>query len=151
MNLLLRNYRFTFDWKALLLFVLVMVPNVVWMCLPWTTDVLHNGSAYPAVGVIARIFQVVAVACLIFVGRREKPKHGYTTVLFSVLSLVVYYVAWAAYFAKIDHAAVILSLSLFGGLSLLFYGIDRRNLPAVVFTGLFLVFHFTASLLDFIL
>ena len=52
------RYRFGFDFRGLLLFLLVMLPNFIWLAVPVPNDVLRADSVTPVVDVIASVFAV---------------------------------------------------------------------------------------------
>lgn len=148
----LQNYRFTFDWKALVAFALVMLPNLIWACLGRTDDILHYASSYPWINITARVFQAIALPLFVFVENKEAGKIGFSTpVILSIVAIGIYYVAWIAYFLEYGNAAVLISLSVFGGGSLLIYSLDRKNYLAATAWGIFLAFHLATTVVDYLL
>lgn len=146
-----KPYRFGFDLWGLLLFLLVMLPNFIWFAVPATNDVLRTESMTPIADTIASVCQVLMIACLCFVinGRRSKLRFS-PLVIATIACIVVYYAGWLLYYGGVATPWVILLLTLPPCLTFIFFAIDRRNLPAVLFATIFAVCHLIFAVVNFI-
>lgn len=145
MKSLLKRYTMGFDLLGLLLFAIIMLPNVVWMAHPVPNDVLRAESVTPGVDMIGSICQVAMVFCLCFIRRINTAPLRFSPLIIAVLACVlVYLAAWGCYFAGIAHMAVILLLTLAPCAAFLLYLADRRNIigliPAATFTFCHIIF-----------
>lgn len=136
------RYRFGFDIWGLLLFLLVMLPNFIWFAVPAPDDILRTESVTPVVDIVGSIFQVLTVACLCFVIRKERSKFRFSPlVVATTVCIATYYIGWASYYAGTTAPWVILLLTLPPCLAFILFAIDRKNLPAVVSAVGFMVCH----------
>jgi len=135
-------YRFGFDFWGLLLFLVVMAPNFIWFAFPAPNDILRTQSVTPVVDIIGSVFQVLTVACLCFVIRKERNKFRLSLLVVATIAcLATYYIGWLLYYAGITAPWVILLLTLPPCAAFILFAIDRKNLPAVVFASGFAVCH----------
>lgn len=136
------RYRFGFDIWGLLLFLLVMLPNFIWFAFPAPNDILRTESVTPVVDILASVFQVLTVACLCFVIRKERSEFRFSPlVVATTVCIATYYIGWLSYYVGITTPGVILLLTIPPCLAFLLFAIDRKNLPAVVSAGGFTVCH----------
>ena len=148
---LLKQYRFGFDPWGLILFLLVMLPNFIWFAVPAPNDILRVDSATPVVDAIGSVFQVLTVACLCFVIRKERRKLRFSLlVVATIVCVLVYYICWMLYYSGITSACIILLLTLPPCLAFILFAIDRKNLPAVIFATVFAVCHLVFGVVNFV-
>lgn len=148
---LFHKYKFGFDVSGLILFLLVMLPNFIWFAVPAPNDVLRTESVTPAVDVVASVCQVLTVACLCFVIHKERSKLRFSPlVIVAVICVVVYYLGWMLYYTGIASNWVILMLTIPPCLAFIFFAVDRKNLPAVLFATVFAMCHFVFAVVNFI-
>ena len=111
-----KRCRFGFDPWGLGLFLLIMVPNLVWSAYPAPNDVLRARSVTPLLDAAAQVFQIVMVAALCGVvntARSKSVKRGWAAG--AILCTALYFAGWAAYYAEVVDLAVILTLYLLTG------------------------------------
>ena len=148
---LLSKYRFGFDVWGLILFLLVMLPNFIWFAVPAPNDVLRAKSSTPIFDAIASVCQILTVACLCFVINKERSKLRFSPlVIVAVICVVVYYLGWVLYYTGIASNWVILMLTIPPCLAFIFFVVDRKNLPAVLFATVFAMCHFVFAVVNFI-
>ncbi len=136
------RYRFGFDIWGLLLFLVVMLPNFIWFAVPASDDILRTESITPVVDIIGSVFQVLTVACLCFVIRKERSEFRFSPLVVAATACIAaYYIGWLLYYAGITAPWVILLLTLPSCLSFILFAADRKNLPAVVSAAGFMVCH----------
>ncbi len=147
-----KNYRPGFDPRGLALFLLIMLPNFVSFALPAPNDILRNESVTPIIDAIAQAFQIVIAAalCALVNTARDRPmRRGYAAGTAACVAL--YFAGWAAYYTGIAGAAVILDLCLAPCGAFLLFALGRKNAPALVSGGAFLLCHLIFAVVNFIL
>ena len=147
-NAFFGKFTFGIDYWALGLFGVLMLPNIVWWCFSPANDVLRYINSPAALDVFSYIFQALTLAVLVFVVRRDRvgqkvePWTAFFT--FTVMSLILYYVAWIFYFCAYVNIAVVLFLAIFPCTALGCFAFLRKNwialFPLVIFTALHLSF-----------
>lgn len=147
-----KPYRFGFDVWGLLLFLLVMLPNIIWFAVPAPNDILRAESVTPVVDVIASICQVLTVACLCFLINEERSELRFSPlVIAAVICVSAYYLGWALHYSGIANSWVILLLTLPPCLAFILFAADRKNLPAVLFASVFAVGHLIFGVVNFVM
>lgn len=67
---MIKNYKLRFDIWALVLFLIIMIPNFIWFAVPAPNDILRTDSITPtvdAIGSFCQIFFIIAL-CILQVG-----------------------------------------------------------------------------------
>lgn len=136
------QYQLRLELGGLLLFLLIMAPNCLWFAAPAPRDVLRAAPEHAALDAVSAVSQVLAVAALCLCRRRERLRLRPTPLLcLAALACLLYYAAWAAYYAGAAGAIVIWGLTIPPCLALIFFALDRRNLPALPPLAVFTVCH----------
>ncbi|MDE7171784.1 MAG: hypothetical protein K2O11_07910, partial [Oscillospiraceae bacterium] len=123
----------------------------IWFAFPAPNDVLRSESATPTVDFVAQVFQIAIAAalCAVVNVTRDKPmKRGYLAGIAACVGL--YLAGWAAYYAGIVNAAVILDLCLAPCGAFLIFALGRKNAIALVSAAAFAVGHLLAAVLNFL-
>lgn len=143
----IKNYRPCFDSWAYALFVLVMLPNVIWFALPERSyDVLRAQNVLPAADAVASIARVLIIVCLCFLKNTGTPPIRLRALTYvCALCVLAYYVMWALYFRGITAAVIVWGLCVFPCAAFILFSLDRKNLPALVFALVFTVCHALCS------
>ncbi len=147
-----KNYRLGFDPWGLGLFLLIMLPNIVWFAVPAPNDILRAESVTPAVDTAAQVFQIILAAALCAVvntARNNSTKRGYWAG--TAACVVLYFAGWAFYYAGTASAAVILDLSLAPCAAFLLFAFARRNAPALISAAAFAVCHLAFAIVNFLI
>lgn len=147
-----KNYRLGFDPWGFGLFLLIMLPNLVWFAVPAPNDILRAQSATPLLDSIGQVFQVIMVAALCAVRNiaPDKPmKHGFQNGVF--LPILLYFIGWRAYASGVVIPIVILSLTLAPCAAFLVFALGRKNVPALLAAASFTTCHLISSVINFIL
>ena len=147
----LNRYRLGFDVWGLALFLVVMVPNIIWFAVPAQNDVLRAESVTPVLDTIASVLQVLTVACLCFVINRERTQLCLFSPLINITSVcvLIYYAGWCLYYFGSTGIRVILMLTVPPCVAFILFAADRKNLPAVLFASGFAVCHLLFALINF--
>lgn len=134
----LKQLRLGFSPGGLLAFVLVMLPNLLWLLAPPPSDPLAANSAPSALlELLEHASQWVLVATLVLLVNRGKGRSSRVFLFAAALPLVGYYALWAAYYAGMSPAWLLLGLAVLPPLFFCLVSVWLRNwaalLPAVVF------------------
>lgn len=129
-----KNYRFGFDPWGLGLFLLVMLPNLIWFAVPAPNDILRAESVTPLLDAVGQVFQLAMAAALCGVRNiaQDQPmKRG--NLAGTAACAALYLAGWTAYYAGIANAAVVLDLCLApcGRVSGIRAGAEKRDCPAL--------------------
>lgn len=148
----LKDYKFGFDIWALGLFVLIMIPNIVWFCVPAPNDILRGDSVNEALDTAATVFQVIAVAVFILIVNKTRKKLNPYSPFFRGASvcLAVYIAAWICYFTGRANGFVIIFLAVMPCLSLGFFELERKCYPALLPTAVFAVLHIVSTCINYL-
>lgn len=133
-----RQLRFGFSPGGLLAFALVMLPNLLWLFVPPPSDPLAANSAPSALlELLEHASQWVLVAALVFLVHREKGRRSRVFLFAAALPLAGYYALWAAYYAGMSPAWLLLGLAVLPPLFFCLAAVWLKNWaalpPAVVF------------------
>lgn len=148
----LKNYKFGFDPWGLGLFLVIMLPNCIWFAVPAPNDILRAESVTPLLDTVGQVLQVVLAAALCGVvntARSGPVSRGYTAGV--ILCVLLYFAGWAAYYAGIANAAVLLTLCLAPCGAFLLFAWARSNTPALLAAGGFALCHLSSTLINFVL
>lgn len=143
-----KNYRIGFEPWAAVLFVLIMLPNVIWFSIPLhPNDILRAQAPAPVAETIAFIARILMIAFLCFLKNKESlPLLVSPLTLACTLCVLAYCIMWALYLRGINayrfhRTPVIWGLCLFPCVAFILFSIDRRNLPALTSALTFTVCH----------
>ncbi len=148
-----KKLRFGFEIHGLCLFLLIMLPNLIWFAVPAPKDVLRAGSAVPGWDMAGSVFQVLLFTflCLLQNQSAGKLKERKRSLFGSVICCLCYCFLWALYYLGIASPAVLLGLCLAPCGAFLFFAWNRKNGPAFFAAALFTLCHFVTTLCNFIL
>ncbi len=149
----LKQYQIAFEPWGLLLFLVIMAPNFLWFAVPAPEDVLRRESLTPHWDQAASVLQVLLVLALCLLKNRGAEKLSWKRPLIvgTIVYCLCYTIAWACYYGGITAPVVILSLCLFPCGAFFLFSLDRKNVPAAVFTLLFALCHTVYGVINFIL
>lgn len=140
------QFRIGFDPYGLVLFFLIMIPNVIWMAVPQSDDIFREESITPILDGIAAVCQALMVLALCFCIRKEPVRFCFrsTGVVLTVLFVGLYYLAWVFDYVGMVNDLIVLSLALFPCFAFISYLFYRKNwigmIPAVIFSCCHVIF-----------
>ena len=147
----LKDYKFGFDIAAAVLFLIIMLPNIIWFFVPAPHDILRNASPTEILDIFATIFQVFTLATLCAIKNTTAKKLRLSPfVIIAAASCLAYYVAWIMYYCGIANGGVFVCLCIFPCCAFLLYAIDRKNFTAIIPITVFTVLHFTSTAINFL-
>lgn len=148
----LKNYKIGFDVWALVLFLFVMIPNIIWLAIPAPNDILRVDSVTKTIDSIASVSQALMIAILCIIKNSESKKLSVTPLIAgTVICCLLYYVSWLAYYQGIAGTIVILALTVLPCSAFLLYAIDRRNRIAIIPIAFFTICHLIYAFANFII
>ncbi len=135
---LVKQLRLGFSPGGLLAFALMMLPNLLWLLAPPPNDPLAANSAPSALlEVLEHASQWVLVAALVFLVSRGQGRRSRALLFAAALPLAGYYALWAAYYAGLSPAWLLLGLAVLPPLFFCLAAAWLKNWaalpPAVVF------------------
>ncbi len=141
-----------FDIWALVLFVVIMIPNIIWFAIPAPNDILRTESITKIADTIASISQVVMlVALCVFINKEHKKRNVTRFTVAVIINCVLYFICWILYYIGISGAVVILGMTIFPCLAFLFFAIDRKNNIAIIPISIFTICHLIYGIVNFII
>lgn len=148
-----KRFKLTFDIFGFLLFVLLMIPTVVWSVVPALKDILRTESSTPLIDTAAAAVQVLAIIaiCLPFGKSIKKFKFGSVSSVITIIFAVLYYIAWMCYYLTIIHPIVLVSLAVLPCIALLAHSIGKRNVPAMILIVIFAAIHLSSTVINFVM
>ncbi|NMD38493.1 MAG: hypothetical protein GYA87_07435 [Christensenellaceae bacterium] len=146
-----KKYKFGFDIWALLLFLIIMVPNFIWLAIPAPKDILRVDSTTKTIDTITAVFQFVMIASLCFIKNSKCKKISINPLIVSaIFCCVLYYLSWLAYYNGFVGTIIILGLTVPPCLAFLLYAMDRKNIIAIISVLFFTVGHLIYAVVNFI-
>lgn len=138
-----------FSWKGLAVFLLPMLPNVLFFILKDPNSRTAVTNNHLLLDIIEHGSQGIYAALLIFiVSRKASPiLSGY--MVFISLFLLAYFGLWVAYFTVGANFTMLMLMAIIPVIYFIIAGIWLHNLPAVVFTVIFGVAHSIITYLDY--
>lgn len=142
-----QKYKFGFDAYGLLLFLLIMLPNIIWFTTPAPNDILRQPTTTPTLDTIGMAFQILMIAALCCIVRKNNQPLKLTPLLIATAAFTLtYWAGWITYYRGIATLPIILILTLAPCLAFICHSINRRNLPATILSTTFATCHILSSL-----
>ena len=139
------GYAVAFSLTGLVLYVLQLLPNIVWIAVPPTNDVLkHNNSPHAALNLIEQLFGMVTVALLIIVVSKvgTQGRNGFWLLACAAGFLAAYYVAWILYYqGNVSGWLLVLGIAAMPPLYFFFAASWMKNYAALIPCTIFGIAH----------
>lgn len=145
----MKKYKFGFDLYALLLFLIIMIPNFIWFAIPAKIDILRSPSRTPIIDTIGSIFQILMLASLICLKRNYQFKNKPLLLLSSILFIILYYISWILYYLTFKQDRVIIALTICPCLTFMLFALYRKNYVSSIFLIFFTICHIMFLFLNF--
>lgn len=147
----IKNYKFGIDIKGILLFLIIMIPNIIWFLVPAPIDPLRNESITPSVDVVAQVFQILMVAALAIIRNHEGLiKFNKIERVTMLLLIVLYFMGWVFYYTGIVNAIIHLDLCIAPCMAFIAFSYWRKNAVALLSAVGFTVCHVIFVCMNFI-
>ena len=142
---MLKKYAFGFEPWGLALFLLIMIPTVIWSAVPAPNDVLRASSLTSRIDAIGSVFQVLMIVAVCLVRNKERaPFRATPLVAGAVICSLLYGASWTAYYCGAANAAVIVGLTVPPCMAFFFFALDRKNgivlVPILGFTACHVIY-----------
>ncbi|MBO5424345.1 MAG: hypothetical protein J6A25_02405 [Lachnospiraceae bacterium] len=149
---MLKKYKMGFDIWALVVFLIIMIPNFIWSAVPAPDDILRTESATKVIDTIGSIFQVLMIFTLCVFINPERNKLSFTkTIIAMICCIVIYFCSWVFYYLGVTNGLVILGLTIPPCVAFLFFAVDRKNYISVIPIAIFTVCHIIFGVVNFII
>lgn len=149
--MILKKYRFGFDIWGLMLFAIVMLPNIIWFVKPAPNDILRGESVTGLVDTIASVCQILFVGIMCVVRNTSVPKVKLSPFIYVTMIFVILYLAgWGIYYTGNTSAFTVLLLTVPPCMAFIFYLLDRKNILALIPAGVFACCHLIYAAVNFI-
>lgn len=140
----MKNYKFGFSIRGFLAFVLVMIPNIIWMVKPPVNDVLaKNSSIYPALDMTGHISQAIMLAILFLIINKDKTTNGKvkSCISLAILCLIGYYISWGFYYLGMVDSWLLIVMAFLPSVFFIFVEIWLKNYIAIIPSIVFVIAH----------
>ena len=149
----MNNYNLGFSLKGFLAFMLVMIPNVIWMIVPPSNNpIAANSAMYPLFDIITGISKAMMITLLIILipkkNRHGKGKKIY--IKFALFCLVIYYVMWILYYAGIINPWMLVGMAVFPSAYFIFVELWLNNYIAITPSAFFGIAHIAITFSNFV-
>jgi len=150
----MKKYKTGFSLKGLIGSLLVILPNVIWVIVPPTNDVLaQNSVEIPALDLIMNICRIALIALLVLVVNKaeEEGKNTRHFLAAAILCLLAYYASWVMFYAGgINPWLFIIGLATVPSLYFILLALWLGNKPALVPGAVFALLHITVTAMGFL-
>lgn len=148
-----QKYRFGFSAAGFISFMLIMLPNIIWMLFPPPDDPISgNLSSIAALNVIMSAAQWIMIAMLIMI-KSDEYKRGGNNIYYIVICgicLVLYYASWILYYCGQYSPIMLVGMAVEPCVYFIAFALWQRNYislpPAIVFA----VFHISITVCNFV-
>jgi hypothetical protein len=150
---IVKDYGIGFSLKGLVAFMLVMVPNIIWMIVPPPNNpIAGNNAPSPLLESVLVISQATMIALLIMLIPRGK-RAGQGTNIFTGLAsicLAGYYGSWIAYYAGIAHPWILVGMAALPSVYFIAVGLWLQNYVSLVPSVVFAITHTAITCFNFL-
>lgn len=139
-----KNYRFGFSLKGVAAFILIMIPNIIWMTAPPVNNpIAGNNAPYPIFDIVVTVSQAIMIALLIIVIPNEN-RNGKSIKIYiglALLCLIGYYAAWIAYYIGLAYPWMLVSMAVLPSIYFVSVELWFKNYMALIPSVIFGVIH----------
>ncbi|MDF2542423.1 MAG: hypothetical protein K0S47_2141 [Herbinix sp.] len=140
----MKKYRFGFSPMGFFSFLLVMLPNIIWMINPPVNNpVAGNTASNPMIEIVQNVSQYSMIALLTILIHKENKRDRMNKVLLGVIlfCLLGYYALWITYYTGIIYPWVLVGLAVLPSLYFLLICIKLKNTVAIIPSIIFGITH----------
>jgi hypothetical protein len=92
--------KLTFSYRAVVVFIMLMLPNIVYFISPPTDIPETLGSSTKLIGAIENIFRIISFLMLFFVAQNPNANLKSPWVIGITIFMLLYFVLWGRYFLE---------------------------------------------------
>ncbi|MFD1773873.1 hypothetical protein [Paenibacillus rhizophilus] len=143
------NYFWGFSWEGLVVFILVMIPNLFYFWLPNSSGSGRTPSKHLILDIMEHGSQAIFIFLLVFlISKQGAPMLSPYTIGMAIL-LLLYYLLWIFYFRGYKNFTVLLGMAVVPVAYFILAEIWLHKIPAVVPTVIFGVTHIVITYIDY--
>lgn len=99
--------KFTFSYRAVAVFILLMLPNIIYFISPPTDIPDTLGSSMKIIGAIENAFRIISFLLLFFVSQKPNASLKSPWVIGIFIFMALYFVLWGRYFFQGSTYAIL--------------------------------------------
>lgn len=142
------DYAFGFSVKGLIVFLLPMVPNLLYFLFPKNKSLGNVSEKHLVLDIIEHGSQAVFILLLVFLpNRQDSPVLSPYTLCFGSV-LFLYFVLWIFYFSGSKMLLILFGLAILPVIYFILAEIWLHNYPAVIPTAVFGIAHTIITYID---
>ena len=131
------GYSFGFSWKGLLIFLLIMIPNIFYFLLPNSNVPGSAINNHLTLDIIEHASQAIFIILLMFlINKQSSPMVSPYTICIAIL-LLLYYILWIFYFAGSKNLFILLGMAVLPVAYFALAEIWHHNFPAIIPSAIF--------------
>jgi len=143
------NYYFGFSWRGFIIFLLPMIPNILYFLFPAPDRSVNNGNSHFILDILEHGAQTIFIFMLIFVIREQASQLPFPYITGIGIVLLFYYVLWIFYFTGTTNLFILLGMAVLPVVYFILAEIWLNNYLAIIPTALFGVIHIILTYIDF--
>lgn len=134
------NYIINFSLRGMLVFILVMLPNIYYFK-HLKTEKPNPKLNHRLLDILEHTTQMIFIFMLVFLVNKKYTPINSPLLLFMAILLVIYYVLWIFYARRINHIFLLEGLAIVPVIYFLTAQLWLMNYPAMVPTIIFGIIH----------
>ena len=149
----MNTYRIGFSIKGFVAFILVMIPNLIWMIAPPSNNPISiNSVIYPLFDIIVVISQAIMITLLIILIPRKNRSCKRIKIYFklAIFCLLVYYIMWIMYYTAMISPWILVGMAMFPSIYFIFIELWLCNYIAIIPSLIFGIMHIAITFSNYI-
>ncbi|MBK1813252.1 hypothetical protein JHL18_21760 [Clostridium sp. YIM B02505] len=149
----MKSYRLGFSLKGFVAFMVVMIPNIVWIIAPPVNDpIAGNNALYPIIDILLVASQVIMIALLIIIIPNENMNSKSIKIYFKLacLCLLGYYVSWFCYYTGMVYPLMLVGMAVLPSIYFILIELWLKNYIAIIPSIIFGITHIAITCSNYI-
>ena len=143
------NYYFGFSWYGFIVFLLPMLPNILYFLIPASTESGKNENSHLVLDILEHGSQAIFIFLLIFVISRQTTEILCPYTIIMVISLFIYFVLWIFCFTGKANLIILLGMAVLPVVYFILAEMWLHNYLAILPTAFFGIAHVIITYIDF--
>ena len=145
----------TFSWKALIIIILPMLPNIIYFINPPTDITAGSGTVLKIIGIIENISRSISFMLLLFLSKNPNANFRNPLAIAMWVFLLLYFILWGRYFfgggsySLLGKSFLGIPMAIFPVCYFICAAFLLNCLPAVISLVIFGTFHIISHLSTF--
>jgi hypothetical protein len=146
-GVLMKKYQIRFSTDALIAFILILLPNILWMIYPPKNNSLSEFFTSPIVEVIMSASRWLLMAILLVFQPKKQVFSNFKKFYFFFMgiSLAVYYISWFSYYFDNTSPYLFLGMAVFPSLYFVLFALWKNNKIGLIPGCLFGILHIAST------